>query len=113
MDLSYIYASVALGCISLGIFIFWTRIYSLRPVLMGPQFSQTRKLDSCCTIIAGKLPSGEENLLSPLESRAIPNDRLKIAFGISNTFTSTDEEQAKQFVTEARKLINLKPRTGS
>jgi hypothetical protein len=63
---------------------------------------------TCRQIIAGtfRSPKGK-NTLSPHESRALPNHRLKIAFGIDNAFTQKDSTKAAAFVTKTRKLINL------
>lgn len=42
---------------------------------------------------------------SSLESRAIPNQRLVMAFGINNAFTSTDADYHRNFVSQAKELI--------
>ena len=77
----------------------------------SPQTSNTHKLidpNECRSIItAGKHPNGLPNHLIPLASRALPNKRLKIAFGIRNAFTTVDEAYAKQFVVLAKNLVNL------
>ncbi|KAI9927191.1 hypothetical protein AWENTII_011053 [Aspergillus wentii] len=54
-----------------------------------------------------RLPDGSENLLSQFESRARPNHRLRIAFGIDNAFTSTDQPYVKQFVERAKSHANV------
>ena len=38
----------------------------------------------------------------------IPNQRLRIVFGIDNAFTSDDEDYAVRFVTSAANVISLK-----
>lgn len=50
--------------------------------------------------------SGTTSLLSPAESRAIPNQRLVRAFGISNAFTTTNTAYVKLFRTRAENLMN-------
>ncbi|KAL7275819.1 hypothetical protein RUND412_001230 [Rhizina undulata] len=45
--------------------------------------------------------------MTPLESRAIPNERLIKAFQIENSFTTTDEEWHKEFRTKIEGLLNL------
>jgi len=45
----------------------------------------------CRLIIAGQSFNKKKNELSPLSSRALPNQRLRIAFGIRNAFTSDDD----------------------
>jgi len=45
---------------------------------------------------------------TPLQSRAIPNERLIRAFGINNAFTTTDENYHKEFLQKARGLLQRK-----
>ncbi|PVH79422.1 hypothetical protein DL98DRAFT_516060 [Cadophora sp. DSE1049] len=45
---------------------------------------------------------------STLESRAIPNERLVMVFGINNAFTTTDSENHRAFVCQAKDLIRSK-----
>lgn len=62
----------------------------------------------CRSIItAEKLPNGLPNQLKPLASRALPNKRLQVAFGIKNAFTSADEMYKRCFVDHAKDLVNL------
>ena len=66
----------------------------------------------CRLIIAGKhssLDKREKNELLPLSSKAGPNERLKIAFGIDNSFTSKEESYVKSFIKKATNSINLEP----
>ncbi|KXG52869.1 Cytochrome P450 [Penicillium griseofulvum] len=64
----------------------------------------------CWCIIGRKpLPKKRDNRLTPLQSRAIPNQRLRVAFGIDNAFTSHEEFRVKQFIVQAKALINLSP----
>lgn len=51
----------------------------------------------CRDVIEGKIHKNQQNHLSPWEARAIPNRRLKIAFGIKNAFTSEDKDYVKVF----------------
>ena len=48
-----------------------------------------------------------KNLHTPLESRAIPNERLVRAYGIDNAFTTSDDTWHKEFSKEAGKRINM------
>lgn len=45
------------------------------------------------------------NLLSKLEARAGPNQRLVEAFGIDNSFTTTDDSRCKEFRTKAEEAL--------
>ena len=64
-------------------------------------------------IIGKQLPSQShqksESRLTPLQSRAIPNQRVRIVFGVDNAFTSHDENHVRRFIAKARGLINLDP----
>lgn len=51
----------------------------------------------------------QKNHLTQLQSRAIPNQRVRIVFGVDNAFTSHDEHHVRQFIAKARELINLDP----
>ncbi|KAJ6150369.1 Cytochrome P450 [Penicillium samsonianum] len=66
---------------------------------------------SRCWRIIGRKPLFKKryNRLTPLQSRAIPNQRLRVAFGIDNAFTSHEEFRVKQFIVQAKSLINLSP----
>ncbi|KAJ5855477.1 uncharacterized protein N7529_009421 [Penicillium soppii] len=46
-------------------------------------------------------------MLSPHESRAIPNQRLRIFFGIDNAFTRNESSHVAPFVEMAKDLINV------
>ncbi|KAE8166048.1 hypothetical protein BDV40DRAFT_296860 [Aspergillus tamarii] len=61
-------------------------------------------------IIEGKgLDEKLPNQLNARQSRAIPNQRLYVVFGIENALTTDNEAQAKCFVRRAKSLINLSP----
>lgn len=64
---------------------------------------------SCKEILAGRgynMPN-EKNLYTDIESRAIPNKWLKLAFGIDNSFTTSDRERRREFNLEAAKAIKM------
>lgn len=64
---------------------------------------------SCKKILACKgynIPK-EENLYTDVESRAIPNKRLILAFEIDNSFTTSDGERRREFNSEAVKAIRM------
>lgn len=50
-----------------------------------------------------------QNSLTPLESRAGPNQRLIPAFGIENCFVTSDSSICNAFRVEAKSLMNLDP----
>lgn len=64
---------------------------------------------SCKKILAcqGYDIPGEKNLYTDVESRAIPNKRLILAFDIDNSFTTSDGERRKEFNSEAVKAIRM------
>lgn len=70
----------------------------------------------CLEIIRGATFSSDktlrENQLPLIESRAIPNERLKRAFGIDNGFTTTDEKYRKTFRARAEKHISSFRKSG-
>lgn len=49
----------------------------------------------------------KKNHLTQLQSRAIPNQRVRVVFGADNAFTSHDENHVRQFIAKARELIHL------
>ncbi|KAI5294868.1 hypothetical protein KEM52_003007 [Ascosphaera acerosa] len=59
-------------------------------------------------IRAKYLPGFGFNVLSPEASRAIPNDRLKKAFGIANAFTSHDAAFILKFRQNVNSLLNIR-----
>ncbi|OXV10700.1 hypothetical protein Egran_01539 [Elaphomyces granulatus] len=61
----------------------------------------------CRLVIAGRYK--KHNQLPPLLARALPNQRLRIAFGINNVFTSNDESYVKDFVKKAKDSIKVTP----
>jgi hypothetical protein len=68
----------------------------------------SRDASTCRQVIAGTFESTQgPNMLSPHESRAVPNHRLKLAFGIDNAFTRMNSSEVASFVTTARNAINL------
>ncbi|KAN0083921.1 hypothetical protein V8E54_003009 [Elaphomyces granulatus] len=73
----------------------------------------TRRIDDpnlCRQIIAGNsFDKSKHNELQPLFSRALPNRRLRIAFGINNAFTSDNEGYVTKFVHKAKDAINIRP----
>ena len=54
--------------------------------------------------------TGAKNLYTDIKSRAIPNDRLVQAFGIDNSFTTSEPERRKAFNMEAVKAIKMTER---
>lgn len=51
--------------------------------------------------------SGAMNRNSAVKSRAIPNERLVLAFGIDNAFTTSDKKRHKEFNVEAKNAIQM------
>lgn len=66
-------------------------------------------LATCVRILACKGYNDTEarNLYTELQSRAIPNERLILAFGIDNSFTTSEVERRKEFNAVARKKIKM------
>ena len=64
---------------------------------------------ACAMIIAciGYDYSGDRNIVSKVESRAYPNQRLVRTFGIDNAFTTIDEKYRKDFRNHAKGKITL------
>ena len=64
---------------------------------------------TCNQIIAckGYNDTGASNLYTNVQSRAIPNQRLVAAFGIDNSFTTSEAERRKVFNAEARQKIKM------
>ncbi|KAJ6095094.1 hypothetical protein N7467_002607 [Penicillium canescens] len=82
-------------------FIIWLKLSSPKPQI----FSDPAV---CRQIIAGTFQQNNIcNILSPHKSRANPNKRLKIAFGINNAFTRTDSVHSGVFVEKAGSLIKM------
>ncbi|KAL9100865.1 MAG: hypothetical protein Q9163_003809 [Psora crenata] len=67
-----------------------------------------RSPEACKKILActGYDNSPQRNRLTPVESRAAPNQRLVRAFDISNGFTTSEEETRKVFRTDAYDKIH-------
>ncbi|CAL5873745.1 uncharacterized protein PFLUO_LOCUS8027 [Penicillium psychrofluorescens] len=71
--------------------------------------NRTSNPGQCQELIAGTLVrNGKHNRLNPQESRIIPNQNRRIAFGIDNSFTSLNSEHAQGFLTQARQRVNLR-----
>ena len=68
---------------------------------------------ACALIIAciGYDCSGDRNIISKVQSRAYPNQRLVRTFGIDNAFTTTNENYRKDFRCHAKGKITLDDRT--
>ena len=64
---------------------------------------------TCAMIVAciGYDCSGDRNIISKVQSRAYPNQRLVRTFGIDNAFTTTNEKYRKDFRTDAKERITL------
>ena len=64
----------------------------------------------CAEILAckGYGIAKSKNLHTPLESRAIPNERLVRAYGIDNSFTTTNKDYSNEFSKIAGSRLNLK-----
>ena len=64
---------------------------------------------ACALIIAciGYDCSGDRNIISKVQSRAYPNQRLVRTFGIDNAFTTTNEKYRKDFRCHAKGKITL------
>ncbi|KAJ5812109.1 Cytochrome P450 [Penicillium riverlandense] len=70
--------------------------------------NRTSDPGQCQVLIAGTLArNGKHNRLNPQESRIIPNQNRRIAFGIDNIFTSLNSEHAQSFLRQAKQRINL------
>ena len=63
----------------------------------------------CAQILAckGYDKTGAKNLYTDVKSRAIPNKRLIQAFGIDNSFTTSDSERRKEFNLKAGRAIKM------
>jgi hypothetical protein len=78
------------------------------PPMACPADAQFRTADAaeCREIIkSGTPPTASSNVLSALEARARPNQRLKLAFGVDSCFTSSDGKSCKSFRTQVEKLL--------
>ena len=64
---------------------------------------------ACTQILAckGYENTGAKNRYSGIRSRAIPNQRLVRAFGIDNSFTTSNDERRRDFNKEARDKIKM------
>ena len=102
------------GAISL-LAVIWRLVLQFRQVQAEPSpqllLSQVRCSDpaACIQILAckGYENTGARNLYSSIRSRAIPNQRLVRAFGIDNSFTTSNDERRRAFNKEARDKIKI------
>ncbi|KAI5858433.1 cytochrome P450 [Tricharina praecox] len=63
-----------------------------------------------CTLDeARSLLANPSTAFTPLQSRALPNQRLVTAFGINNSFTTTSLQHHKSFLHTASHLLKLSP----
>ncbi|CBF75663.1 uncharacterized protein ANIA_10435 [Aspergillus nidulans FGSC A4] len=70
--------------------------------------AEFRTTAECRAIIDGsQFPDARKNQLTRLEARALPNQPLIGAFGIKNAFTTGNEAEAKDFVENVRRLIEV------
>lgn len=85
----------------------------LRFLPLGKPQSKAKRLSNpklCRALIACDLVHGSNvNRLSPLESRALANERLQSAFGIHNAFTTTDKRLAQDFVRDMKDRMSCTP----
>ncbi|KAL4820740.1 hypothetical protein BDW67DRAFT_153126 [Aspergillus spinulosporus] len=71
--------------------------------------AEFRTTPECRAIIDGsQFPDARKNHLTRLEAKALPNQPLKRAFGISNAFTTCNEAEAKEFVENVRRSIEVR-----
>ncbi|KAK3170847.1 hypothetical protein OEA41_002931 [Lepraria neglecta] len=95
----------------------WAAILSLSPLWWLSSISKEKTLSqttfddpvACAMIIAciGYDCSGNRNVISKVQSRAYPNQRLVRRFGIDNAFTTTNEDYRKDFRCHAKGKITL------
>ena len=99
-----------LGLVALTWYLLRKTLLQTKPSSQSTQHS-VRCSDSatCAQILAckGYNDTGAKNLYTNVESRAIPNKRLISAFGIDNSFTTSEAERRKEFNTEARMKIKM------
>ena len=64
---------------------------------------------TCAKVLAceGYNNTGAKNRYTDLKSRAIPNERLVTAFGIDNSFTTSEVKRRKEFNGEAGRTIKM------
>lgn len=105
MDLPILFTGVA-GSL---VFICWYLARWIRQIRAVPKPIVFADPASCKKILAcqGYNIPGEKNLYTDVESRAIPNKRLILAFEIDNSFTTSDGERRREFNSEAVKAIRM------
>ncbi|KAE8420669.1 hypothetical protein BDV36DRAFT_306459 [Aspergillus pseudocaelatus] len=92
------------------ILILLSSLYPLILISRKKPISHNADPEASRRIIEGKgLYQAMHNQLNARQSRAIPNQRLHIVFGIENALTTDNEAQAKCFIRRAKSLINLSP----
>jgi hypothetical protein len=70
--------------------------------------AEFRTTPECRAIIDGsQFPDARKNQLTCLKAKALPNQPLKRAFGIKNAFTTGNEAEAKDFVENVRRSIEV------
>jgi hypothetical protein len=79
-------------------------VFNIRNRRRNPKVRTIRSLDSGRAILT--TPPAN---LTPLASRALPNQRLVTAFGINNSFTTTSYARHKVFRSRVEHLLRLSP----
>lgn len=104
MDLRVLFTG-ALGVLGVLVFI-WCLTRGEKQVQKIIKFSDTT---ACAKILActGYDNTGAKNQYSDVKSRAIPNGRLVRAFGINNSFTTSEDKRRKEFNSQAVKAIKM------
>ena len=79
------------------------------PPQKGLQPARYSDPGTCARILAckGYDSTGVKNLYNEVRSRAIPNQRLVHAYGIDNSFTTTEAKRRREFNEEAGKAIKM------
>ncbi|KAL9132168.1 MAG: hypothetical protein Q9217_000102 [Psora testacea] len=99
----------SLIALAFGLGLLGRRFITLRNENVEPKCVQKfNSPEACKKILActGYGNSHGHNLLTAVQSRAFPNQRLVRAFGISNGFTTDNEENSKAFRKAAYEKIN-------
>lgn len=107
-----LFAIIVIILFIVGIALWWSRPKWLQRIVCYVYgVCRSREPQSCKRILACKSPNekGPENRFTTLQSRAIPNQRLVDAFGIDNSFTTTDNDYRQAFRAIAQgKLSSIK-----
>ena len=87
----------------------WCLARGIRQVRAGPKPIIFADPASCKKILPckGYIVPEEENLYTDVESRAISNKQLILAFEINNSFNASDSDRRREFNTEAVKAIKM------